>query len=268
MCGQDEHSKSKGRSISILLYRLKVDRVKIQRARELWKEQVNIKKERENQRFSELSLPKEYRPLYEPSSSYFHERAKNYVLSRGMTELDIVKYRIGYCVDGRYSDRVILPSYDESGQLNFFAGRSWLPEPSQKFIVPDDIDKDIICYESTINWSDPVIIVESQFNAITIRRNAIPLNGKSIPTKLKQKIIERNPPKVVLCLDGDALTTAMKHAQYFIQNGVPVYKVNIPANQDANSLGYEAVWELIDAAERITESDSFQFKILNRLKGQ
>ena len=38
---------------------------------------------------------------------------------------DILKYNIGYCDDGLYSNRIIIPSYDSDGQLNFFVGRAF-----------------------------------------------------------------------------------------------------------------------------------------------
>lgn len=264
VCGQEENSKSKGRSVSILFHRLHADRSKILVARELWKEsKVSIKKE-QNQ---SISLPKEYRPLWIDDGSFFHDKAYKYAKSRGLTHNDLIKHRIGYCVNGRFADRIVLPSYDSSGTLNYYAGRSYLQNPVIKFLCPQDLDKDIITYEDQINWLEPIILVESQLDAITIRRNAIPLNGKSIRSRLKQKIIESRVPKVILCFDGDAVLSLMQQARYFIQNGIPVYKVTLPIDSDANSLGYDKIWKLIDSAEEITENESFAHRI-NTLLGQ
>lgn len=264
VCGQEEGSKSKGRSVSILFRRVRADRLQIQKARELWKEQ-STQSEVNKKIIQPLSLPMEYIPLWNKDESFFYKKAYRYVKSRGLTDNDIVKHRIGYCIRGRYADRIILPSYDVTGQLNYFAARSYLDNPVIKFLCPKDIDKNIITYEDQINWSEPVILVESQLDAITIRRNAISLNGKTIPDQLKRKIIDSNVPKVVLCLDGDAVSSMMMQAQYFIRTGIPVYKVLLPVDSDPNSLGYDEIWRLIDLAVEITESDSFQFKILSRL---
>ena len=38
---------------------------------------------------------------------------------------DILKHNIGYCDEGKYSNRIIIPSYDSDGQLNFFVGRDF-----------------------------------------------------------------------------------------------------------------------------------------------
>ena len=261
VCGQTPGSKARGRSVAVLFHRLGIDDKLVQHARNLWKETKVNKKEID----VSISLPSEYIPLWVNNESYFRYRAYEYVKSRGITDLDIIKYRIGYCVSGRYSDMIILPSFDERGILNFFVGRSYLPNPKMKFLIPANIDKDIICYESTINWSLPVVIVESQLNAITIRRNAIPLNGKAFPNKLKEKIIETRPPKIVMCLDGDAMADAMRHAEYFISNGIPVYCVRLPTDEDANSVGFDSIWKFIDNAPEIDHSSSFSFKIYNLL---
>jgi hypothetical protein len=67
-------------------------------------------------------------------------------------------------------------------------------------------------------------------------------------------------------LDGDALKDAKNNAEYFIKHGVKVRIAELPEDQDPNSLGFEKVWEFIDNAQPFTESDIFNFKILNKLQ--
>ena len=50
----------------------------------------------------------------------------SYLDRRGVTSLEIIKYQIGYCEEGPYKHKVIVPSYDEYGMLNYFVGRSFL----------------------------------------------------------------------------------------------------------------------------------------------
>ena len=258
-CGQGETSKSKGHSVSILFKRVNASRDNIKLAKELWNEKVRIKPTIDP---VILKLPVEYKPLWEPSISFFYKKAKSYILNRGLTERDIIKYRIGYCESGQYDQMIILPSYDDNGHLNFFTGRSFV---TKLFKVPENIDKNVITYEDQILWDEPIILVESQLDAITIRRNVIPLNGKAITDQLKARILKEKVPKIILFLDGDALSSVMKNAVYFIQNGIEVSKVNIPEDEDPNSLGFEKAWEYIDNAEPITNNQSFKFKILSKL---
>jgi hypothetical protein len=41
-------------------------------------------------------------------------------------------------------------------------------------------DKNIIGFENMINWNVPIVLCEGAFDAIAIKRNAIPLFGKNI----------------------------------------------------------------------------------------
>jgi type I restriction enzyme M protein len=51
-----------------------------------------------------------------------------------------------------------------------------------------------------INWSLPLVLVEGSFDAIAVRRNAIPLFGKTISEDLRKKIIENNLIEAILVL--------------------------------------------------------------------
>lgn len=253
---------AKGHSVQGLFKKLNQGSDKIQFARELWKEVQIYQKKNQPESFK---LPTEFKPLWIESPSFFFKKAKGYLASRGVTEKDIVKHRLGYCESGRYSDMIIFPSYDQNGQLNFFSGRSYLPN-NKYFAIPTDVDKNQVYDENLINWQEPIILVESKLDAIVVRRNAIPLYGKKINPKLIEKIINEETPKIIFCLDGDAIKDSIDQARFFIESGIECWKVELPIDQDPSSLGFEKVWEFIDRAEKITEVDNFENKILNLLK--
>ena len=50
--------------------------------------------------------------------------------------------------------------------------------------VGPKVSKDIIGFNLFINWNEPIVIVEGAFDAIAVKRNAIPLFGKVILDKL------------------------------------------------------------------------------------
>ena len=50
---------------------------------------------------------------------------KAYLGKRGITSTDVLKYNIGFCNKGFYKDRVIIPSYNNEGNLNYFQARSY-----------------------------------------------------------------------------------------------------------------------------------------------
>ena len=110
---------------------------------------------------------------------------------------DILRYNIGFCGDGEYRNRVVIPSFDKNGDINFFTARAYYEGNYYKYMLPP-WPKDIIGFELFVNWNEPITIVESPFNAITIRNNAIPLFGTSMSNALKERIIMSGIPRVNL----------------------------------------------------------------------
>lgn len=212
-----------------------------------------------------LQLPKEFIPLYQDKSGFFREIALRYLFEeRKITETDILKYRIGYCEDGPYKEMIIVPSYDQHGRLNYFIGRSFRDWATIKHLGPD-VDKDFIGFELLINWSEPVILVEGAFDAIAVRRNAVPLFGKRINENLKSKIIENKAKRVYIVLDPDAQRDLQKHCEYFTQHGIETFKVDL-GGSDPGELGFERVWDRINNhASLVKVADNFEEKIKNLL---
>lgn len=253
---------SKGRNVTTLFKKLRQPTNVVESARHLWLERLeNAKPDGD----FILQLPPDYKPLWTADSwDFSFKKARAYLESRGVTIDDIKKHRIGYCSRGRYQNMIIMPSFDASGHLSFFTARGFC---TKQFLVPGGVDKnDVIFDDNMIDWTEPIIIVESIFDAIAVKRNAIPLNGKQISKKLARKIIEERPPKVILCLDGDALPDMLILSKYFIQNGLEVYQVKLPPNEDPSSIGSSHIWDYISAAEKITELDLFIFNVNQKLK--
>ena len=162
----------------------------------------------------------------------------NYLLSRGVRAEDIVKYNIGYCESGEYDNKVIIPSYDGSGKLNYFVGRSFY-DTKFKHKNPK-VSKDIVGFYLLVNWDTPIILCEGAFDAISIRRNAIPLFGKSIQPNLEKKILGKLVKKLYICLDSDAIKNAIGLAKKFMSYGIQTHLVALD-NRDASELGYEQI---------------------------
>ena len=143
---------------------------------------------------SKVELPKEYKPLYNLTKSDIHARhALAYLKKRGLTMIDILKYQIGYCENGRYANKIIIPTHSAEGQLDYFVARSFEKEPSRKYDAPSS-DKNLIGFENMINWNVPIVLCEGAFDAIAIKRNAIPLFGKNISGFLDKRLF---PPNII-----------------------------------------------------------------------
>ena len=64
-----------------------------------------------------LDLPEEFISLagLVPATGVY---AQKYLDARGITEADILKWKIGFCFSGEYRNRIIIPSFDEDGDCS------------------------------------------------------------------------------------------------------------------------------------------------------
>lgn len=166
------------------------------------------------------------------------KHALRFLRSRGITVEDIIKYNIGFCKEGKYGHRIIIPSYDNNRRLNYFIARDYKGETPQKYKNPPVAAKDVIGFELYINWDAPIILVEGMFDALTIKRNVIPLFGKVIHGKLMEKLVKSSVDRIYIALDQDARRDALKQAEMLMSYGKEIYLVEMEG-KDANEIGFE-----------------------------
>ena len=253
---------SKGRSIQSLLRKLNVDIRDLNRLKDIYGEDDYTLVEKDEY-VAKLQLPSEFKQLHFKPKGFNPEynQAINYLKERGITQADIVKYNIGYCSEGLYFGRVIVPSYDENGDLNYFVARSYYKEERMKYKNPP-VNRDVIVFDNQINWNEPITLVEGVFDSFSVKRNCIPLLGKFLLSKLKNKIIEKGVKDITILLDSDAITDSTKHTDYFIKNGINVKNI-IPTGKDAGDMGFKAVSELLKGAKQTGWDDLVLSKLNN-----
>jgi len=205
-----------------------------------------------------LTLPKEYIPLYKHSSSIIYRHAMAYLRKRGVTLHDIIKYDIGYCETGEYTNSIVIPSYDEKGNLNYFTSRSF-NNSKLKYKNPD-VSRDIIPFEFFINWSQPIILCEGPFDALAIKRNAIPLLGKNITPKLMAKLVESKVKKIYIALDKDAMKKALEFCEKLMNEGKQVFLINLQ-EKDPGEIGFIQFTHLLHNARPLTFSNLLEKKM-------
>ena len=210
-----------------------------------------------------VQLPKEYKPLWNGSDSIVKRHALSYLYKRGITDEDILKYDIGYCDSGLYSNRIIIPSYDSNGKLNFFVGRDFY-NGKMKY-RNSTTSKDIIGFDLFINWDEPIILCEGVFDAMAFKRNAIPLFGKTVMNKLKKKIIESRVKTIYLGLDGDAIEDTVKLSDEFISNGIDVKLIKF-TEKDPSETGFSELVYLINRTNNTKFSDLIRMKLNGKTK--
>ena len=229
----------KGSRVSALFKQVKAPLEKYEELKKLIGSEIEVKKQNDQ---TILKLPPEYKSIL-GSQDILARHAFSYLKNRGITKEDIEKYSIGYCESGRYAKMVIIPSYDEVGDLNYFTGRSFEKDPFVKYRNPET-SRDVIPFELFINWNIPLVICEGPFDAIAIKRNAIPLLGKNLQQNLLKKIVTSTVKKIYIALDTDAQKQALKFAEYFMNEGKEVYFMDLEG-KDPSEMGFEKFTNLI-----------------------
>jgi len=208
----------------------------------------------------QVTLPPEFKPLSELTPSDITGRqALSYLKRRGVSKADILRYNIGYCEGGVYDKMIIIPSYNTENQLNYFVARNFNPHSPVKYKNPP-LSKDIIPFELFINWSSPLILVEGMFDALAVKRNAIPLLGKHLQNQLMKKIVTSSVQKIYIALDKDAQKDAIRFCEQLLNEGKEVYFVELN-EKDPSEMGFKAITEIIQTTYPLNQYDLMAKKL-------
>jgi DNA primase len=174
---------------------------------------------------------KDSNPIFIP-----HREALNYLRSRGITDEIIEKYNVGYTVKGDFAYRVIVPSFNSEGQLNYFIARAWTNK-KMKYKNPSAEKDQIIFNESLIDWEKDVYLVEGVFDSFFLD-NSIPMLGKVMSKLLFETLYTKSNGNIIICTDGDAWENGLK--VYHELNGGRLYNkikiVKLPLDKDVCDL--------------------------------
>jgi DNA primase len=242
-----------GHKVSILLRKVNASRQIIKEALKLLDEYVSYSKDKEEVTEYQVSLPNFYKPLWIKSNDPLYRNALSYLQKRGIGSKEILRYSIGYCDGGEYRDRIIIPSYDADGKLNYFMARDMFPDSNFKYKNPP-MSKDTVGFELFINWNEPIVLCEGIFDAISVRRNAIPLFGKFPSKTLVKRLIEKKVKKIYVALDEDAKQDAVKLTKFLMDYGIEAYLLEL-GYKDPSELGFENFWELTKNVKQSKFSD-------------
>lgn len=149
-----------------------------------------------------IEYPESYKKFSESSPYYTnHTEALTYLKKRGINDEIIKRFNIGYTNDGKRKDRIIIPSYDINGELNYYSARSFNKWNKMKYLNPEVEKEKIIFNEYLINWDSTIYLVEGVFDHI-VTPNSIPLLGKFISDKLFHLLQSKCKGDVIIVLDG------------------------------------------------------------------
>jgi len=198
-----------------------------------------------------------------------HFEAYNYLVNDRKINRDIIlKYRLGFCIEGRYGGRIIIPSFDEEGEVNYFVSRSYKDYIKQKYLNPKVDKSKFIFNEGMINWDSTVYLVEGVFEMLSFPVNTIPMLGKDLLDALYFKLKEMKP-NVVILLDPDAYKSSIDiyyklHSIYY-DNEEKIKIIKLPTSDDLDDLrknyGHDALIKAIYSARGLVVDDHFTHNI-------
>lgn len=197
------------------------------------------------------ALPPGYVP-FSRSESGVAAPYRNYLRSRGVSDHTMALYRMGYVDQGQMAGRVIVPSFDQFGALNFWSARSIHLNETIRYRLPQ-ASKDVISNEHMVDWAKPVYLVEGIFDEVAIGPQAIALYGKFMPPSLALRLVQRRPPMVYVCLDSDAYVEALELVHRLVGYDLTCSLVDLE-DKDPAVAGSQAVSEAAALSQRVTGS--------------
>ena len=242
-----------GHKIGILLRKINAPKQIISEVLKILGDYKGIKHEKEEKTEYNVSLPQCYKPLWRKSDDLLYKNAIHYLRQRGIGSVDILRYSMGYCTSNGYSNRIIIPSYDRDGKLNYFIARDMFPNSKFKYKNPP-MSKDMIGFEMYINWKEPIVLCEGVFDAIAIRNNAIPLLGKFPSRTLLSELAYQQPKRIYVALDTDAKKDALKLVKFLMDSGIETYLLEM-IDKDPSELGFKRFWKIAEKAKPFKFSD-------------
>lgn len=223
----------------------------------------------------ELKLPSSFKLFDKDKRNNYG--ALKYLQNRGIGWDIIEKYKIGYTEreeeNKKGSYRIIIPSYDALGELNYWVGRDYLPKSEKfhtrlKYDNPKVEKKNIIFNEDKIQWDADITLVEGTFDHIVVP-NSIPLLGKALNKDYKlywdliTKLSGDKNTVINLWLDNDALETAKQI--YSLLNHGDLYGrirlIETDLGKDPSEIyekyGYKGIAKCLQNTKKILEHEIY-----------
>ena len=218
--------------------------------------------EQVNEEAQKIKLPSGFISLANKTLPTTAAYPLNYLKSRGITKEDILKWKIGYCTVGDYASRIVVPSFDLDGDINYYLGRTYA-DLWPRYINPK-ISKNIIFNHLYIDFDKDIVLTEGVFDAIKAGYNSIPLLGSTLTENslLFQEIV-RSSTSVYLALDADAKKKTNKLIKLFLKYDIEVYDVDTAPYNDVGEMTHEEFTVRKDSAD-VLNLDNY---LVNRIRG-
>lgn len=176
-----------------------------------------------------------------------------YLKKRGLlNKQDLWYWKFGISTgkdNKEFWNRIIIPSFDEEGELNYWTARGINNKMFPRYYNPDSVKrKKIIFNEININWARELVLVEGPFDLFKCPDNATCVLGSEIKEdfRLFQKIVENDTP-IVIAFDSDAKQKTLKLAKLLREYSIPVKIAEIPSTfEDVGAMTKKQFKEVLE----------------------
>lgn len=171
----------------------------------------------------DLFLPKTFKKI--DIKTCRNKMLLKFLESRKISQDIIDKFNIGQTAweesDWTWRDRIVFPSYNVDGDLNYYVGRNYKESDKRNKYKNCDVNKyDIILHEDKIQWDADIFLVEGAIDCI-YGNNFISMLGKSLNKNsyLFSQLYEKANANIIIVLDGDTTEKEIKRIYNILNVG-------------------------------------------------
>lgn len=189
--------------------------------------------------------------------------AWRYIIGRGLSERDAWYWKMGVSNDPKWRRRIIMPSFDAAGKLNYFVARAIDKDRKPKYDNPPVDHREVIFNEINIDWTKPLVLVEGPFDMTKCPDNTTALLGSDLSEQhqLFNKVLISEVP-VYLAMDGDMWDTKMPRVyKKLVEYNVDVKVVDVRPWGDPGSMSKAEFLSAMEDSKRLTWEDDFSRRL-------
>jgi len=190
----------------------------------------------------------------------------NYALSRGINKHKMWLLKLGFSNNARFKRQLIIPSFDEEGEINFYTARKIDAETSDPFKYNNASvkKKNIIFNELLIDWNKELTIVEGPLDLLKTNDNATCLLGSSLTEDMPlfNKIV-KNKTKINLALDADVYPKTVHIANMLSSYDIEVKIVDTRSAKDVGDMTIDHFKDILLNKSKKFSKDDY---LINKIK--
>lgn len=189
-----------------------------------------------------ISLPKGFKSFIPHHYGVYENPYFKYLNAR-ITGPSISVFKMGYCDEGRYSNRVIIPIVMKK-QLVGFIARS-IDSSQKRYLNATNVlyTHLLFNYDVPLSEDKTIFLCESTFDAITLYEMGIPSMatfGARISYRQAELLVMKGIRKLVFAFHNDkAGNEGVAEKLEFLSKLFSVNRLVLPENSDINELGHQ-----------------------------